>query len=251
MLPPWESKFELKPGKWVFVPTLESIKDGKDIKLEVNKRWNPPRNYFHLRSGGHIKALESHLDNSVFVHLDIQNFFGSINKTRVTRCLKGLFSYKDARSIACKSTVIHPDEKNFILPFGFVQSPILGSLCLANSALGSCLNSLQKKYTGLIASVYVDDITLSSKNEASLLDATEELKQYAERSKFKLNQKKEEGPAVKITAFNIELSNRSLEIEPKRYREFMDAFAKSTNPSQQEGIRSYVNSINPIQARNL
>jgi hypothetical protein len=251
MLPTWESKFELKQGTWVFVPTEESVKDGKAIKLAVNKCWRPPRNYFHLRAGGHVKALESHLNNSVFVHLDIQNFFGSINKTRVTRCLKGLFSYEDARAIANKSTVIHPEEKNLILPFGFVQSPILASLCLANSALGRCFHGLSKKYAGLIASVYVDDIILSCNNEATLEEATAELKQCAERSRFKLNPKKEEGPAAKITAFNIALSNLSLEIEPERYMEFVAAFGESDNLSQRKGIRSYVNSVNPVQAENL
>jgi hypothetical protein len=248
MLPTWASKFELKPGTWVFVPTAQSVDDGKAIKHAINKRWHPPQNYFHLRTGGHVKALESHLNNSVFVHLDIQNFFGSISKSRVTRCLKGLFSYAEARAIANISTVIHPDDKNLILPFGFVQSPILASLCLANSALGKCLHGLPKRFAGLVVSVYVDDIILSCTNEASLKESISELKKCAEKSGFMLNPKKEEGPAPKITAFNIELSNQLLEVELERYRKFVSAFNESDNDFQRDGIRSYVNSVNPTQA---
>ncbi|NMM27508.1 MAG: hypothetical protein HHJ12_09550 [Glaciimonas sp.] len=251
MLPIWRSKFELKPGTWVFVPTEQSIKDGKVIKLAINKFWKPPKNYFHLRAGGHIKALESHLNSSNFVHLDIQNFFGSINKTRVTRCLKGLFSYADARAMANISTVINPGEKNLILPFGFVQSPILASLCLSKSALGRCIHELPKKYPDLLVSVYVDDIILSANDEANLQKAMLEVKQCAKRSGFDLNATKEEGPAPKITAFNIELTKLSLEIEPARYAEFISAFAESVNLFQREGIRSYINSVNPGQAVKL
>lgn len=251
MLPTWDSKFELKPGTWVFVPTKASVTDGNLIKDVINRSWTPPNNYCHLHAGGHIKALKSHLNNSVFAHLDIQDFFGSINKTRVTRCLKGLFSYANARTIASLSTVVHPDTKKIILPFGFVQSPILASLCLAKSALGSCMRELPKRYTDLVVSVYVDDIILSCNDEATLNQATTEVKQCAKRSGFALNLKKEEGPAPKITAFNIEISNLSLEVTPTRYAEFVSAFTESTIFAQREGIRNYVNSVNLAQAGKL
>ncbi len=198
-----------------------------------------------------MEALKSHLNSSSFVHLDIQNFFGSINKTRVTRCLKGLFSYVEARAIANASTVIHPDEQKLILPFGFVQSPILASLCLAKSALGRCIHELPTKYGDLVVSVYVDDIILSCNDEANLHLATAEVKQCAKRSGFELNPKKEEGPAQKITAFNIELSSLSLEVEPARYAEFFFAFAESTSLSQREGIQGYINTVNLLQAESL
>lgn len=251
MLPAWDSKFELKPGVWVFVPTKQSVDDGRAIKLAVSQLWSPPKNYFHLRAGGHVKALESHLDNSIFVHLDIKNFFGSINKTRVTRCLKGLFSYVDARAIANASTVIHPSDKNLILPFGFVQSPILASLCLAKSALGRCIRLLPKKHPGLVISVYVDDIILSCNDEATLRSAITEIRQAATRSAFELNAAKEEGPAPKITAFNIELSNTCLEVNPERFAQFVLAFSQSSNSFERNGIHSYVNSLNPTQANAL
>jgi hypothetical protein len=238
----------LKPGKWVFVPTDQSIADGEAVKKSINKRWRPPSNYFHLRSGGHVRALERHRHNSVFAQLDIKDFFGSINKTRVTRCLKGLFNYSESREIAAASTVLYPGEKHFILPFGFVQSPILASLCLAKSGLGKCIHSLPHRYPGLVVSVYVDDIVLSNDDADELTKAIAELKHFAQLSRFELNEQKEEKPAPQITAFNIQLSHASMEISADRYASFLDAFRNSESQAQRAGILSYVQSVNSVQA---
>src|SRR5262245_45013433 len=137
--PKWSTKFPLKPGKWVFVPTNETVKVGREIKKAVEKYWKKrPRYFYHLRAGGHIAALRSHLGNSTFVRLDITDFFGSINRSRITRCLVPMVGFKKAREWANASTVIDPgNPKRWIVPFGFVQSPILASLCLEQSALGS------------------------------------------------------------------------------------------------------------------
>lgn len=74
MTPKWSSRFELKPGAWVFVPTEETIKAGQDIKQALSARWKPPSNYYHLLSGGHVEALRAHAGNSWFIHLDIKDF---------------------------------------------------------------------------------------------------------------------------------------------------------------------------------
>jgi hypothetical protein len=136
MNPEWSKRFELKPGRWVYVPTAETRKLGREIKLAIERRWTPPPYYFHLRRGGHVQALSSHVGNYIFARLDIQNFFGSINRTRVTRCLTSKFGYKQAREWANASTVVDRDTKRSFVPFGFVQSPIVASLCLSESALG-------------------------------------------------------------------------------------------------------------------
>jgi len=39
MHPKWSSKFELKPGKWIFVPTAETVIEGRKIKLAIKKKW--------------------------------------------------------------------------------------------------------------------------------------------------------------------------------------------------------------------
>lgn len=249
MIPRWKSRFELKPDAWVFVPTAESIKTGQEIKRAIESRWTPPPNYYHLLAGGHVEAVRAHTDNTWFIHIDIKNFFGSINRSRVTRCLKNLFGYERAREIANLSTVIHPKWGVFILPFGFVQSPIIASICLYKSALGKCLRSLQT--SGLTVSVYMDDLIISSKKLDTAHKALADIKHHAERSGFQLNREKEEGPAPKITAFNIDLSASQIAIEPTRLKAFSKSLESSTSSHQQLGILGYIQSVNTKQAQEI
>lgn len=246
MPPKYISKFQLKESVWVFVPTTESIQKGKEIKSAIEKNWKAPKNYYHLRKGGHVEALKSHLHHSSFIHLDIQNFFGSINKTRVTRCLKEMFPYSIAREMANCSTVLHPKDKKFILPFGFVQSPILASICLDKSALGVYLRALQK-VKELSVSVYVDDIVLSTSDQSLFTKIHSDIKTAAERAGFHLNENKEEGPSDIITAFNIELSNESMMISPQRLNELRDSFQNAETEHKRRGILGYVMSVNQQQ----
>src|SRR5437763_9770416 len=104
----WSNRFELKPGRWVYVPTPEARAVGLKIKAQMQDKWCPPGYYFHLQRGGHVAAVRSHLESRRFLRADIRNFFGSINRTRVTRCLKPLVGYKVAREWAVNSTVRHP-----------------------------------------------------------------------------------------------------------------------------------------------
>jgi hypothetical protein len=249
MIPKWASRFEIKPGAWVFVPTEETIKVGREIKKDLEVRWKPPSNYFHLIAGGHVRALRAHAGNSWFVHLDIKDFFGSINRSRITRSLKKLFGYKRAREIANASTVTHPSRGDFILPFGFVQSPLIASICLYKSALGNRLRGMQNE--GLTVSVYVDDLILSA-NDLQVANAgLAAVKHAAERSGFRLNPDKEEGPAVKITAFNIDLSVKQLAIEQERLAAFIEAFQTAESSHQKRGILGYVASVCSAQANEI
>lgn len=247
----WLHKYERAPGKWVFVPTEESKAEGQSIKDAIQKKWQPPSFYFHFRSGGHVAALRSHASSLFFLRLDIKDFFGSISRSRVTRCLKGLFDYADARGMANASTVKHPTiEGRVILPYGFVQSPVLASLALFNSALGSCLERLSTKKT-VTVSVYMDDIIVSSTNEASLTQAKMELETAAAKARFDFHPEKTEGPGWKITAFNIELVHGELTIAPDRLQEFIDRFSASKNAFEKNGISGYVNSVNPQQGAGM
>lgn len=134
-----------------------------------------------------------------------------------------------------------------ILPFGFVQSQILAAICLSMSALGTCLTRLSRDRR-LKLSVYVDDIIVSSSIESALSEALATLETAAAKAKFSLNLRKQEGPALAITAFNILLSNESMEIAADRYRQFEDALNESTSAAQREGVISYVRSVNSEQA---
>lgn len=241
----WLSKFEIKKGVWVFVPSGYSAKIGAEIKEQIELFWSPPSYFFHLNDGGHIKALKSHINHTQFIHLDIKEFYNSINKSRVTRCLKSYIGYKKAREIAIESTVRHPIDphKKFILPFGFIQSPILASICLSKSSLGIYLNKLSHR-PSIATSIYMDDIIISSESKKSLTKILGEIKLAAEKSRLFLNPAKEEGPANTVTAFNIHLSYKHLVIKKHRMNQFADVFRASANPHQRKGIYTYIKSVN-------
>jgi hypothetical protein len=246
----WSKKFQLKSGKWVYVPTPEMVTLGRVIKRGVEGRWHRPSYYYHLRRGGHVHALKSHIGNSIFVRLDIRDFFGSINRTRVTRSLKLRFGYKKAREWANASTVLVPEIKRYIVPFGFVQSPIIASLCLNDSALGRCLTKLRRNRKFAV-SVYVDDIIVSCKAEQGEelhREVLPSLQEAAARARLEFSQEKSEGPAAEITAFNIDLSHGSMRVEEGRMNDFAAALEKSESELERAGIIGYVKSVNDEQA---
>ena len=127
----WSHKFEIKPGRWVFVPDKAAIVRGYEIKNKISSVWKAPYYYAHFKNGGHVAALKRHLGNDLFIRADIKQFFNQVNRSKVTRALKSFTrNYLESRDIACESTVRKPDgaANEFILPFGFVQSPIIASL---------------------------------------------------------------------------------------------------------------------------
>lgn len=251
MVPKWSSKFELKPGKWVFVPTEESKATGAKIKAAIQGCWSPPPYYYHLRSGGHVEAVKSHLGHTTFLHVDIQDFFGSINRSRVTRNLKAKVSYEVAREIANASTVRHPDEKSrYIIPYGFVQSQIMAALCLDQSRLGTYLDKVYKS-EDVALSVYVDDIIVSCNDIDHANTILDRLNSAAKSAGFTLNPGKQQGPAAEITAFNILVANASMEIDAQRLAKFVEALAATSSEHEKNGILSYVKSVNVAQSDSL
>lgn len=242
----WLNRFQLKPGRWVYVPAADTRAAGIRIKAEVEQVWTPPDYYFHLQSGGHVAALRSHVGSNVFLKADIQNFFGSINRTRVTRCLRSRLGYKRAREWAVVSTIQDPGSKSATIPYGFVQSQLLASLCLYESALGRLLHRLHGSPAVAVA-VYVDDIIISTR-DASLLQAIHaELRIAADRSRLIFNATKSTEPAPEVSAFNILLSEASMTIEVARLEAFASALAAGATPSQRRGIEAYVTSVCPTQ----
>lgn len=235
----------------MYVPSANCASNGAHIKAQVSSAWTPPDNYFHLRAGGHVESLKIHLPNTIFVHLDIKDFFGSISKTRVTRVLKPYFGYAQAREWANQSTVNHieGEKKVNVLPFGFVQSPILASLCLSKSALGSTLAHVASE--GVTVSVYMDDIVLSANCLPLLTSAVDKIKNGASVSGFSFNAEKEEGPAKKISAFNIHLENGELTVKSNRLSEFSQALVDASSEHQIKGILGYVRTVSKIQAASL
>ncbi|WP_447905564.1 reverse transcriptase domain-containing protein [Stenotrophomonas sepilia] len=246
----WEHRFQVKSGRWVFVPTPASRAVGEQIRARVAKAWSPPAFYYHLRKGGHVAALRAHAESTYFFRCDLKNFFGSINLSRVTRCLKRYFSYVEARGMASASVVIAPGATKTMLPYGFVQSPLLASLALDQSRVGAYLRKLSAQ-EGITVSVYMDDIVVSSL-EIGLLDKIKaELGEKAEKAGISLNQEKTEGPSTLVTVFNVELSHNSLVISEERMAEFREALMIASCDAVAMGILGYIASVNDAQLSKL
>lgn len=246
--PRWTVKFEVKPGSWVYVPTKQVADYGRGVHDELLKRYRCPRYYFHLQSGGHLAALQHHVDDHFFAHLDIKNFFGSISRTRITRSLKDILSYPIARDVAKNSTVPVSNGQSYshCLPYGFVQSPLLASICLHRSHLGQVIEKLHQ--TGYIRiSLYMDDLIVSGMNKAITQAAFELLKKSAKKSHFELNSTKEAKPQSQIECYNIYLSYGSLEITLSRLISFSEQYRASDSKFVHDGIIGYIKSVNTAQ----
>ncbi|MFA8479136.1 reverse transcriptase domain-containing protein [Xanthomonas campestris pv. campestris] len=242
----WEHRFEVKPGRWVYVPTPIGKAAGEKIRSSVAKVWSRPKFYFHLRKGGHVAALRRHLKNQYFFRCDLDDFFGRINQSRVTRSLKENFSYVDARKMASDSVVIRPGTGKTMLPYGYVQSPILASFALDRSRVGRFLRKCESS-EDVTVSVYMDDIVLSSNDEARLYVAAAELAQLATDAGLPLNAGKTIGPASTVTAFNVELSHGLLSVTKERIDRFRESYATASSLHVELGIVNYVHSINSTQ----
>lgn len=245
----WSNRFEVKPARWVYNPTPESRSVGYEIIKLLNSHWDKPFYYYHLRSGGHIEALSLHLENKFFSTVDIKDFFGSISRTRITRALKKFLKYDDARKIAKISTVkaIGDYPHSHHLPYGFVQSPLLASICLFDSSLGIFLNDINNK-SNFSVSVYMDDIIISSNDKKDLKNLFKDIQAVARKSKFLINDVKSTPASESAKAFNIIFTHKNMKIEYDRFIKLQHVYSTSKSEFQKNGIKSYVNSVNGYQA---
>lgn len=233
------------------MPSEEGRAVGLSVRREVEKVWNAPDYYFHLKKGGHVAAIQQHLSSASFVRLDLANFFGSITATRITRSLRPKLGYARAREIALLSTVSSPGvPSSRSLPYGFVQSPLLASVCLAESALGRQLQRVALDQDTRV-SVYVDDIIVSASDPDRVTSIKEKLEGAASRAGLTFNFVKSQGPTPEINAFNIELSQDAMRVTPTRFLEFQTRYRTDTNKQVRQALLAYVSSVNAEQADSL
>ena len=90
----------------------------------LSKRVDFPEYFYHYKKGGHVAALHAHIENRLFFKIDIQNFYYSIARMRVTRALRH-WGYRGAGTFSKWSCVSNPlaSASRHVLPIGFVQSP--------------------------------------------------------------------------------------------------------------------------------
>lgn len=205
-------------GKPVFAPSDDGREIGYRLKEALEAVFEPDAYFFHLRrDGGHVAALHAHRQNRHFARVDLENFFYGVGRNRVARCLRA-FGLAKADHFARWSTVKNPyGNPTYSLPYGFVQSPLLATLVLSQSALGAYLRQMSDT---VVVSVYVDDIAISSNNKRKLKRAYRKLRKKAIESGFSINRAKSVAPGRTMSLFNCQLTHLQSLVSEARRDEF-------------------------------
>lgn len=240
-------KFTTDRGLLIFVPTKKGQEDGRQIIKAVLKHWSPPDYFFHLQKGGHVAASLVHLSNPALARLDIRSFFDSVTRPKIHRALRKVgFSHKSAWETARVSTVRKPGATGFSLPFGFVQSPVLASIALDQSALGKALRAAAGE---IRLAVYMDDILMSADGEEALARHVAALDAAAEEAGFELHPHKRQLGTV-VEAFNLRLTTGEARVTDARMDQFA-ALERTKTGLREAAIVRYVEGINQDQAEEL
>lgn len=248
----FKNKFQDQIGQWIYTQDDQQKNNGYKIIEIIKKKWRPHSCYYHFREGGHIEAVKLHLDNPLFLKADLQKFFYHVTKGKIIRCLvKVGINYKKAQDIANMSTVRNPAiGKNYILPFGFVQSPFLATLVLQKSALGKVFKKIKNQFK-IQLSIYMDDILLSSESEDELLKAKLRIVSAAKEAGFEINLEKSTNALKEIQIFNIDIAKHSMKITDERMKDFMEKINNGASGYAVQGIIGYVNTVNAEQAKKI
>ena len=206
-------------GKIIFVPNERCERKGKRIIDYFARRAKFPPYFYHYRSGGHIAALHAHLENKLFFKIDIQNFYYSIARLRVTRALRS-YGFVGANTAAKWSCVVNPyGSPRHVLPIGFVQSPLLASLVLLKSPVREAMERAISN--GVCISVYLDDF-IGSHNDAGILEgAYNDIRKTCAMAGLIPNPAKLVAPGAAITAFNCDLTHGIVEVTNARVARFI------------------------------
>lgn len=244
----FKSRIPLGEGKWAFEQTDEFADSARKHIQRIGKRWAAPSNFYHLQKGGHVAAVRAHLNNHAFGKIDLRRFFQQVTRNRVVKRLVPLgYSVDDAVDFAVASTVRHGTR--FALPYGFVQSPLLASIDLDQSALGRKIAELAA--VGFCVTVYVDDIVISGADAQSTASKLVELRNAALLSKYEINEEKSAAVRGSMTAFNIEFFHGSMAVTEERLKEFAGEIYMRGNSPESIAIYGYVKTVNESQAAQL
>jgi hypothetical protein len=235
-IPNYAYRYEGK-GKPVFVPSGIGRRIGNELKATVEAAYQFEPTYFHLRAGGHVAAMHHHRGSQCFARIDIANFFYSLSRRRVKSALDRVGTGK-ADFFSKWSTVANPfNGPAFVLPYGFVQSPILASLVLATSDVGEHLRNLP---ASIRASVYMDDISLSSDFERDLQDAYEGTLDVLAGDGLAVSAAKLRPPAAQIDLFNCDVSYGWTAVREERIEAFLSG---NPSPASEEAFVAYCASV--------
>lgn len=244
----YTQRFQLSSGKFVYVQEDECRAKGRQLLRWSLKKWRPPGFYFHYQDGGHVAAIKTHLGSQYFARTDLERFFWHVTRNKVVRALKRIgFWYGDAYEYAVNATVA--DKGRYFLPFGFVESPYLATICLDKSKLGLAFRELMDK--GIKLSVYVDDVILSGDDKAELEQALELIGRVGSEVGFPLNATKVQRAGPEVSAFNIEAGTGRMAVTDHRMREFEAAVLEAGDGPRSRAIIAYVSTVNRDQSELL
>lgn len=247
----YKQRIPLGPDKWAF-EQVEGFASAAKVKMrDIRKVWRRPPHFYHLRRGGHVAATKLHLESDYFAKIDLKRFFEQVSRNRVVKRLTALgFSFTEAEDFAIASTVRHSvDRTKFVVPYGFVQSPLLASIDLDFSALGQAIRTL--KSSDIRVSVYVDDIIVSSNDEQAVRDAFGVLINAAAAANYEVNEDKSQPCGDRLGAFNLNISRGFMAVNEARLSEFVEDIGRAGDSPESTAILLYVETINPQQADEL
>lgn len=200
----------MKLGKRYYVPiSSDKIQSTEYVasplpkyKKYILKKWDYPEYMFNVAVGGHIAALNTHLNNSYFAVVDLKSFYETITATKIYRALRRIgLPHRVAYELTGESTIKSTDVVH--LPRGFQQSSLIASLVFDQSLVGSIIRS--KRLSAKI-SIYNDDIIISSNNLCSLKIDYYILLEVLKESNFALNETKTQVPNTAVNVFNLRLT---------------------------------------------
>jgi hypothetical protein len=234
MLRNYELKYRAR-GRYIFVPTDQCVRKGRRI-IKFFSRLKFPGYFFHYKTGGHVAAMHAHIENKLFFKIDIQNFYYSIARMRVTRALRS-YGYPGANTLATWSCVKnpHPGTTNHVLPIGFVQSPLLASLVLMKSHVAKAIDRAIDN--GVCISVYMDDFIGSHSDMAVLTAAYDDIRKACLAAGLIPNPDKLVPPSTAIVAFNCDLTEGAANVTVERVAQYMAQ--EDRTPMSDEGFDQY------------
>ena len=249
------SRIPLGNDKYAYDQAPVFAEAAEDAMRNIKKRWKRPLYFYHLRRGGHVAAVRSHLGSDFFGKIDLRRFYEQVSRNRIIKRLRSLgLDLADATDIAVQSTVLSPVKKpcggdHYMVPYGFVQSALLASIDMDKSQLGRVMTDIDKSDLNL--SVYVDDIVVSGSDETPVSAALNLLREAAATSHFPINEEKSCDVRDTMNAFNIEFRNGHMAISQERMEEFQGQIMLSGDDDTNIAILAYVHSVNQTQAQDL
>lgn len=160
-----------------------------------------------------------------------------MSRNRVVRALR-FAGMERAEHFGKWSCVRNPyDRPTYSLPYGFVQSPIIATLVLSSSGIGSYLREISNTVT---VSVYIDDIVISADSLRNTELCYSELLKVIELSGFQVNRTKTIEPNDQVSVFNCDLKQGETIVSFNRQAKF---YAKDRSQESILGFELYCNRV--------